>query len=549
MKNRFILFVFITIHSIVLANQAPTISWNTSASKYVDLGSGKISCVMHDISDPFIVNGINVTVNDEDLNSLTFSISSSNTAVLPVSNYSIIGSGTVRVFKINPIGVGFTTINLIVKDNQGVTSKVTLDVAVSDALKTASLLDVYSTGECNGSTGIPIDENYILIGDDEINKIRLYDRKHSGLPIYDFDFSTLLNLTGLEVDVEASYRSTTNPNRIFWMGSQSNSKTGKPRPDRDRIFATEIVGTGVNTTLKLTGYYDNLRSKIIAWGDSYGYNLTAKSASGIIPKRIDGYNIEGMEMGPDGTTLYICFRAPYVGPGTNKALICPLLNFETWFGSGNPTIAPTFGTPIEIDLNNHGIRSLSKNKNNVYIIVAGSYDSGTFELYSWNGNPNSTPKLLNADLTNLSIEGIVSVPDDISVPFSIDLISDLGTFIPYQDAVENKDITTLQFQKFLTSTIAVTPKNLENIDFQLNKKNDVIGYPNPVVSDFIMEFQNDTPIPNDFLLYTIEGKCILDFISTRIEQNKVFFNLNNIPAGVYFITSRSKGICFRFLKL
>lgn len=63
--------------------------------------------------------------------------------------------------------------------------------------------------------------------------------------------------------------------------------------------------------------------------------MTAKAATGIEPKRIDGFNVEGIEIGPDGTSLYIGFRAPYVGSGNNNALICPLLNFETWFGIGS----------------------------------------------------------------------------------------------------------------------------------------------------------------------------------------------------------------------
>jgi hypothetical protein len=241
------------------------------------------------------------------------------------------------------------------------------------------------------------------------------------------------------------------------MGSLSNSKSGEARPDRNRIFATDIVGTGANATLTFVGYYSNLRSKLITWGNNNGYDFTSKAATGIEPKRIDGFNIEGLEMGPDGTTLYIGFRAPYVGSGTNKALICPLTNFESWFGNGSPSASPVFGAPIELNLNNHGIRSLGKNASNNFLIVAGSYAAdGTFQLYSWNGLAASAPVLLTTNLTNLKPEGIVEVPASLTGTFTVDLVSDLGSNEIYNDGVENKDVTEPNHRKFLTSTISVT---------------------------------------------------------------------------------------------
>ena len=91
---------------------------------------------------------------------------------------------------------------------------------------------------------------------DENQVLRLYDRKNSGLPITGFDFTTSLGLTDIsggiprEVDIEASTRIG---NRIYWMGSQSNNDDGSSRVNRDRIFATDISGTGASTTLSYVG--------------------------------------------------------------------------------------------------------------------------------------------------------------------------------------------------------------------------------------------------------------------------------------------------------
>ena len=523
-----------------VGNSAPTITFNSTASKLVDEASGKISCVINNVTDPVIVNGLDITISDEDLTTVTFQMTSSNTSVVPNTNLVVTGSGTARKCKITPTGVGYTTITLKVIDAGGLYSQISFDLAASASIVTAASNDIYHTGTCDGSTAIPIDANYMFVGDDENNVIRLYNRNASGLAIYSFDVSPYLALSGLEVDIEASFRSPTNPNRIYWMGSLSNSKTGDPRPDRNRIFATDIVGTGANATLTFVGYYSNLRSKLISWGDSYGYNFTAKAATGIEPKRIDGFNIEGMEIGPDGTTLYIGFRAPYVGAGTNKAVIAPLLNFESWFGTGNPSTNPTFGAPIELNLNNHGIRSLGKNATNGYLIVAGSYTAtGTFGLFSWDGLSTSTPVELNIDLTNLAPEGIVDVPASINGAFQVQLMSDIGgSFIPYNDAIVDKDLTEANYKKFLSSTLFVSGVKSAiiasaSID-NLEKETSVTIYPNPTNTFVYIDYGNETPLTNSYKIYNTVGALVKE-IKTDSLDSKIKLDLSNLETGYYFI--------------
>jgi hypothetical protein len=535
-------------------NVAPTLSWNTTASKYVDLASGKVGCVKGNATDPVSVTGLDFNVGDENLSTITFTMTSNKTSVIANNAFSVVGTGTARKLVVNPTGVGYATITFKVTDAQGLNKSITMNIAVSASLATGSIKDIYNAGVADGSTGIAVDADYMFIADDETNVIKLYNRNNSGLSVYQFDVNSYLNLSGTEVDMEASFRSPTNPNRIYWIGSLSNSKSGEARPDRNRIFATDIVGTGANATLTFVGYYSNLRSKIITWGDNNGYNLTAKAATGIEPKRIDGFNIEGLEMGPDGTTLYIGFRAPYVGSGTNKALICPLLNFETWFNNGAPSGNPTFGAPIELNLNNHGIRSLGKNAANQYLIVAGSYAAdGTFGLYSWNGLASSAPVALAVDLTDLKPEGIVTVPASVSGTFQVDLISDLGSNEIYNDGVENKDVTAPQQRKFVTSTLNATVPSaimVQTLGVSEESASSLLGltlYPNPTTDQLTIEFNESVNTNATFQVYNLAGTLVKEFKQTEI-SNKAILNVSELMAGSYLIQSSAFTGSLRMIK-
>ncbi len=536
------------------SNVAPTLSWNTTASKYVDLASGKVGCVKGNATDPVSVTGLDFNVGDENLATVTFTMTSNKTAVIANGAFSVVGTGTARKLIINPTGVGYATITFKVTDAQGLNKSITMNIGVSASLQTASIKDIYHAGVADGSTGVAVDNDYMFVADDETNVIKLFNRNNSGLSLYQFNAGSYLNLSGTEVDIEGSFRSPTNPNRIYWIGSLSNSKSGEARADRNRIFATDIVGTGANATLSFVGYYSSLRSKLITWGDNNGYNFTAKAATGIEPKRIDGFNIEGLEMGPDGTTLYIGFRAPYVGSGTNKALICPLLNFETWFNNGTPSGTPTFGAPIELNLNNHGIRSLGKNAANQFLIVAGSYAAdGTFALYSWNGLASSAPLALAVDLTDLKPEGIVTVPASLSGTFQVDLISDLGSNEIYNDGVENKEVSAAQQRKFLTSTLNVTAPSaiiVQTLGITDEAKNGFLGltvYPNPTADQLIIDFNRSLNSDVTFQIFNLAGTLVKE---SKLENvsSKAVLDVSELISGSYLIQSSAFTGSLRMIK-
>ncbi|WP_281322083.1 Ig-like domain-containing protein [Flavobacterium aestivum] len=547
--------VTVTVSTV---NQAPTLSFLPAASKLVDEASGTIACVKGDATDPVSVSGLDINVTDESLSTLTFTMTSSKTSVVPNANFSIVGTGNTRKFIITPTGVGYATITLKVTDNAGLNKSISFSLGVTNKYITTSVNDFYHTGSSDGSAAIAIDNNYMFVGDDETTLISLYNRNASGLPIYTFDPKPFLNLATGESDLEAAFVSPTNPNRIYWFGSQSNNKNGESRPDRDRVFVTDIVGTGANATLTFVGSYQGLRSKIIAWGDTNGYALSTSAATGMIPKRIDGYNIEGAVMGPDGTTAYICFRAPYVNTtNRNKALICPINNFETWFNNGSPVGNPTFGTPIELNLGTRGIRDIAKNASNQYVIVAGAFDTTVnFALYSWNGQGSSAPTQLTANLAGLAPEGII-VPASQSGTFQVQLISDEGADTPYGDAIEQKDITTLQYRRFVSSVLNVsgclTCKTSKNaVTTTANRPmvtpTNLVIYPNPL-TDKVTVLLGQNELPSTVSVKVISSLSqIVASVKANVINNSIILDLHTLNQGVYFISIEGIENVFKIIK-
>ncbi|MFK0733225.1 MAG: ExeM/NucH family extracellular endonuclease, partial [Gloeotrichia echinulata HAB0833] len=448
---------------------APTIQESATTTTFLNLpatGSGAISGVINDPTDPAKTLGIDFAIADADtaVGNLTVTATSSNTAVVTNANLTITGSGATRNLKINPTGVGYADITVTVSDGTN-SNAYTINYAASAAGATTSR---FLTGASNASTAVVIDTNYMVVGDDENQVLRLYDRHNSGLAVAGFDYTASLGLTDIsggvprEVDLEAS---TTVGNRIFWLGSQSNSDSGNSRPNRDRVFGTDISGTGASTSLSYVGRYDYLREDIIAWdvNNSHGkganyYGLSASAAAGVGSKQSSGYNIEGLEMAPDNTTAYIAFRAPQEPTGTrSKALIVPVTNFTSLLSANGGTQgSATFGAPIELDLGGRGIREIRKNASNQYVIIAGPAGEATgvapndFRLYTWTGNASDAPVLRAADLTSLnasgSFESIVEVPNSLTSTSQLQLLVDNGDTVYYNDGKIAKDVAA-NYQK------------------------------------------------------------------------------------------------------
>jgi hypothetical protein len=311
----------------------------------------------------------------------------------------------------------------------------------------------------------------MFVGDNENNVLRLYERDRSGGPITEFDFQIALGLTPDEhgeVNIEASTRLG---NRLFFIGAHSNSNLGVTRTNRNRIFAVDLSGIGTNATLNYAGRYDHLKIDLINWDSSNGhgrgsnyYGFAASAADTVGPKAPDGFNIEGLSMAPGSTnTAWIGFRAPIV-PATNRlyTLIVPVLNFATLAVSGAPQGAATFGIPIELDLYGRGIRSIEGTTNGFLISGGPPGDVGTypndFRLYTWTGNPVDQPEQRAADLTGTQPEGIAELPPPPWLPETqLQLITDNGTTILYNDGIQNKHLLVPAFKKFRSDWVTLGP--------------------------------------------------------------------------------------------
>jgi hypothetical protein len=307
-----------------------------------------------------------------------------------------------------------------------------------------------------------MDDNYMFVGDNEHEVLRLFARHPATscvAPVYSYDASGFLALSSSnpEVDIESAVKGVVEGETlIFWLGSHSNSKTGKLRPNRYRLFATRVTGDGAGSppyTLQYLGRYDHLRDDLVAWdqnnvhgkGANY-FGLAASVAEGVADVATNGFNIEGLCLAPDGTNAWIAFRSPLVnGSGATtaiaqrtNALVIPLLNIAGLV-KNNPVPGPgaaQFGSPFTLNLGRRGIRSIDSGYPGHYLITAGPTDDTSsppvaplnFRLFTWTGNPSDPPIERLTDIPDgYSPEGAVLPATPISSNTIVQFVSDDST--------------------------------------------------------------------------------------------------------------------------
>ena len=398
------------------------------------------------------------------------SATSSNPEVVPDANLTItaLGSGAFRL-ALNPVGVGYSIITVTASTGTGA-GVMAFRYAASAQAQTASRFHLNGS---DASTALALDSDWMLVGDDEKQIIRLFPRDLSGLPVKTWDPTPSLGLidtedgTPREVDLEASTRVG---NRLFWLGSHSHAGNASSRVNRSRVFATDLSGSGTNINLAYVGRYDHLKADLIAWDQNnmHGrganwYGFTNSTAEGVDPKTPGGFNIEGLTMAPGNTNLaWLGLRAPLV-PVTNrvKALLVPVLNFRTLAVSGAAPGAAIFGAPIELNLGGRGIRSIEGNTNGVITVAAppgtaSGIAPSDFRIYTWTGNPADAPREHAADLSGMTPEALVELPPS---PWTagtmIQLISDNGTMDFYGDDVQAKHLPVYNFKKSRSDLVAL----------------------------------------------------------------------------------------------
>ena len=411
---------------------------------------------------------VTFTVKDEKVPSsaIIVTVTSTNQSVVPNANLTAtrVSGGTWRL-TINPTGVGYS--DIIISASNGVLAGRSILHYAASAMGRSN--GVWHTGVSDASAAISLDANWMLVGDDENQSLRIFSRTKSGAAAKAIDMNPFLGLTDFypdgtpkEVDIEGSTRVG---NRLYWMGSYSHAFNGESRTNRGRIFATDLSLSGSNSTLKFVGRYDFFKADLIEWDQNnlHGkganhYGLAASDAEGVDPKAPDGsgFNIEGLCMAPgSSTTAFIGFRAPQIPPGARaRALIVVVTNFTKLAISRGAPGSTRFGAPIELDLGGRGIRSIEGNSSG-YVIIAGPPGVATgnppsdFRLYTWTGKANDAPQERDTDLSGFNPEGIVQLPTGSRTSNSlVEILSDNGITVFYDDMVEAKHLTVRNFKKF-----------------------------------------------------------------------------------------------------
>jgi hypothetical protein len=241
-------------------------------------------------------------------------------------------------------------------------------------------------GVCDASAAIFIEpgSTRFLVADDEDQKnttLRLYDAETSGPPIEQFQLSNQFlapDAEEPEIDLEgAAFLGE----RVFWIGSHSRSKRGKPRPSRHRLFATTLR----NGRPEPSGqpYSELVRDVQKALKLDIDPDLAPKDG---------GLSIEGLAATSRAGELLIACRSPLM---KRKALIIPLLNADAIVDKG---ARADFGKAVCLDLGGLGIRSLEwwPERQSHFLLAGPSGDGGgDYRLMRWSGPLASRPEHLD----------------------------------------------------------------------------------------------------------------------------------------------------------
>ncbi len=303
-------------------------------------------------------------------------------------------------------------------------------------MKATQQLTRHYAGISNPSGAVALSDNLFIVGDDEDNRLRIYDRDTFDKPLHILSLSDIFKGAikdgpDLEIDIESMAAMS---NVLFIIGSHSTSRTGEYRSARHRLIAiqfkldasnkVDIYPVGEIYTHLIDDLQQDARFK------PYRLDKAAKTP----PKAIGGLSIEGLAATPDNGLL-IGFRNPLSGGKIRNerlvkgnALLVKLKNpFEVIHG-----LPARFAKPIELDLEGQGIREITWRKKHQFMIVAGPYHENiaskthpkeTGKLYHWFSRSKKLKEYKKVALENLNIEAAFFYPKDNK---TVQLLSDDG---------------------------------------------------------------------------------------------------------------------------
>jgi hypothetical protein len=274
---------------------------------------------------------------------------------------------------------------------------------------------------CDASASAALGKDHFVVADDEANILMIYRRGQADPISKGVELSGFL---GTAADKESDLEGAAAiENRIYWISSHGTNSSGKVQDRRKRFFATEIV-EGAEPTVKTIGKpYSELLDDLLK--DTRFDKYDFKNAATRPPKTPDALNIEGLAA-TDDKKLLIGFRNPL--SKEKKALIIPIENPDKVIADpvqGAAKIHAIFGEPIELFLENRGIRSIENDGQGGYLIVAGAIDKESeSSLYRWSGKRDDKPVLLPAvKFAGLNPEAMHLVPGT----GEVEILSDDGT--------------------------------------------------------------------------------------------------------------------------
>jgi hypothetical protein len=217
---------------------------------------------------------------------------------------------------------------------------------------------------------------------------------------------------------------------------------------------------GAEPTVKTIGQpYSKLLDDLSKDSRFNKYDLT--NAAKIPPKSEGGLNIEGLAAADDGRLL-IGFRNPLSkeDPVSKErtALVIPLREPEKLI-AGSAGVVAQFDEPIDLFLENRGIRSIENDGQGGYLIVAGAIDKeNTSLLFHWSGKRpvgkiNQPTRVSKVNFTGLNPEAMHLIPGS----GEVEILSDDGTV--KAEGVECKDQSDAT--KKLFRGIVVKPADLK----------------------------------------------------------------------------------------
>ncbi|CAG7855958.1 hypothetical protein MCAMS1_00282 [biofilm metagenome] len=294
-------------------------------------------------------------------------------------------------------------------------------------------------GITNPSGAVALNDNLFIVGDDEDNLLRVYDRNSPEKPLQAIALSAVFkgiiqDGEDLEIDLESA---ADIEGTVFWIGSHSSSRKAEYRAARHRLFATKIsVGIDKKIDISPVGeIYTHLVADLS--NDTRFEKYHFADAQKIQAKAIGGLSIEGLASTFENGLL-IGFRNPLSGGAVKKgrlekgkAILVQLINpFEVIHG-----VKAKFADPIELDLGGYGIREITRRKKNKYLIVSGPYHENNPDkdhkkeegrLYEWSIKTGKVSVLKNVDLEGFNIEAAIFYPGNVD---RVQLLSDDGTLV------------------------------------------------------------------------------------------------------------------------